>query len=1074
MEPPGRCKRNDGQKWRCSETAAEGKSYCQKHYDQKRNNAMNKKTKTGKSDGNSGSDNLTKNRRSKEDKSGKISEQRACSKLQEKPSKQSEERASSKLQDKSCKKSEQRASLKLQEKPSKLSEERSSSKMQDKSSKKSEQRVCLKLQEKSSRKSDRRVGLKLQKNPGKQSEERVGLKVPEKSSKKFEERESLKLQEKPGKNSEQRVSLMCHQCQRNDKSGVVFCSNCTKRFCFECIERWYPGKTREEIEKKCPFCCHNCNCKACLRAFIEKPHTRKVEPSVKLQRLKYLLYKTLPVLRYIHKEQSSELEIESKIRGVQLTEGGIQRTKIDPKERIYCDNCSTSIVDFHRSCTNPDCSYDLCLTCCKELREGCQPGGCEAETSHQQSVERAHKQVKNRGNTNMKRKRHVWEGQITSASDNPKADVPFSLPNWKANPDDSIPCPPKECGGCGQVNLELRRKCKANWVMQLLKNAEDFTIDFKMQDTDVSQGCSLCQPNDSKEHNNIESEVRQAAFRENSDDNFLYCPNAIDIADGEIEHFQRHWINGEPVIVRNVLDKTSGLSWEPMVMWRAFRETGANVKFKEETRSVKALDCFDWCEVEINIHQFFMGYLEGRLHRSGWPEMLKLKDWPSSTLFEERLPRHCAEFIAALPFSDYTDPKYPEVGCLNLATKLPEDSLKPDMGPKTYIAYGFSEELGRGDSVTKLHCDMSDAVNVLTHTTRVKIAPWQHKKIKGLQRKHEAEDLRELYNERDEDKGTVGGKSSNKSCEIQIMGAECTENENIVDNDHLMQKDGKKRKMDDEQSFRISQLSDSKYLDDTVEYDKTEHVPEPPDTSEIHKLKFPTLDHHRNELIQTTLPHANGVEAEQEHAQCSTDMMIERSGGKDTSVALFPGNDAVHDMNVKESNLTKTKDSLESNDSLDVAQGGAVWDIFRRQDVPKLREYLEKHKKEFHHINNHPVDSVVHPIHDQTLYLNERHKKQLKEEFNVEPWTFKQYLGEAVFIPTGCPHQVRNTQSCIKVALDFVSPESLEECLRLTEEFRLLPKNHRAKEDKLEVKKMTLYAVSSAVRETKKLMSGLK
>lgn len=42
-------------------------------------------------------------------------------------------------------------------------------------------------------------------------------------------------------------------------------------------------------------------------------------------------------------------------------------------------------------------------------------------------------------------------------------------------------------------------------------------------------------------------------------------------------------------------------------------------------------------------------------------------------------------------------------------------------------------------------------------------------------------------------------------------------------------------------------------------------------------------------------------------------------------------------------------------------------------------------------------------------------------------------------------------QSCIKVALDFVSPENVEECVRLTEEFRFLPKNHRAKEDKLEV-----------------------
>ncbi|XVF33157.1 hypothetical protein REPUB_Repub17cG0144200 [Reevesia pubescens] len=56
-------------------------------------------------------------------------------------------------------------------------------------------------------------------------------------------------------------------------------------------------------------------------------------------------------------------------------------------------------------------------------------------------------------------------------------------------------------------------------------------------------------------------------------------------------------MRGEPVIVRNVLEKTSGLSWEPMVMWRAFRETCANVKFKEETPSVKAIDCLDWCEV---------------------------------------------------------------------------------------------------------------------------------------------------------------------------------------------------------------------------------------------------------------------------------------------------------------------------------------------------------------------------------------------------------------------------------------------------------------------------------------------
>jgi hypothetical protein len=48
-------------------------------------------------------------------------------------------------------------------------------------------------------------------------------------------------------------------------------------------------------------------------------------------------------------------------------------------------------------------------------------------------------------------------------------------------------------------------------------------------------------------------------------------------------------------------------------------------------------------------------------------------------------------------------------------------------------------------------------------------------------------------------------------------------------------------------------------------------------------------------------------------------------------------------------------------------------------------------------------------------------------------------------------------QSCIKVALDFVSPENVPQCLALTNEFRLLPVDHRAREDKLEVPIFCLY-----------------
>jgi lysine-specific demethylase 3 len=42
-------------------------------------------------------------------------------------------------------------------------------------------------------------------------------------------------------------------------------------------------------------------------------------------------------------------------------------------------------------------------------------------------------------------------------------------------------------------------------------------------------------------------------------------------------------------------------------------------------------------------------------------------------------------------------------------------------------------------------------------------------------------------------------------------------------------------------------------------------------------------------------------------------------------------------------------------------------------------------------------------------------------------------------------------QSCTKVALDFVSPENVGECVRLTEEIRKLPVNHSSVHDKLEV-----------------------
>ncbi|CAK7340331.1 unnamed protein product [Dovyalis caffra] len=87
-------------------------------------------------------------------------------------------------------------------------------------------------------------------------------------------------------------------------------------------------------------------------------------------------------------------------------------------------------------------------------------------------------------------------------------------------------------------------------------------------------------------------------------------------------------------------------------------------------------------------------------------------------IFGESLPRHDAAFTCCLPFKEYT---HPHSGPLNLAVRLPQKFFKTDIGPKTYIAYGFPEELGRGDSVTKLHCDMSDAACFVSFSILVQI-----------------------------------------------------------------------------------------------------------------------------------------------------------------------------------------------------------------------------------------------------------------------------------------------------------------------------------------------------------------
>ncbi|XP_058222715.1 E3 ubiquitin-protein ligase JMJ24 [Rhododendron vialii] len=718
----------------------------------------------------------------------------------------------------------------------------------------------------------------------------------------------------------------CHQCRRNDREGVIWCLRCDRRgYCSNCISTWYSDIPLEEIQRICPACRGTCNCKVCLRGDnLVKARIREIPVQDKLQYLHCLLSSVLPVVKQIHHQQCFEVELERKLRGNEID---LPRTKLNADEQMCCDCCRVSIIDYHRHCAN--CSYDLCLSCCKDLREASILGVKGESENHID------------GKTDQKTTvtEQVNPSKLTLKSSD-------KFPNWKANSNASIPCPPKEYGGCGCLSLTLKRIFKMNWVAKLVKNSEEMVSGCKVNDDVVSP----------QETTGLNSGLCLYTHREDSDDNFLYCSTSDDIKAKGIREFRKHWSQGEPVIVKEVCDGMSG--WDPMVIWKGIRET-TEEKMKDDNRTVKAIDCLDRSEISIELGQFIKGYSEGRFHQNGWPQMLKLKDWPSPSASEEFLLYQRPDFSSKLPLLEYIHSKW---GLLNVAAKLPHYSLQNDVGPKIFMSYGMYDERGRGDSVNHLHFSMRDMVYLLVHTCEVKLKGWQRAKIENTEKAFE----------------DVGAKESPGNPQIGLD-----------------------------------------------------------------KAGSPLL--------------SLGVRDRENEYEAKLDASDDDEGIKTTKTLVEKT------INCEDLNQA-------SGDIFEKTHLGAVWDVFRRQDVSKLIEYLKAHWKDFGKSETSIDEFATRSLHNAEIFLTRNHKRQLKEEFGVEPWSFEQHLGQAVFIPAGCPFQVRNLQSTVQLGLDFLSPESLDEAVRLAEEIRSFPNDHDAKLQMLEVGKMSLYAASSAIKEVQKLV----
>ncbi|KAJ2147504.1 hypothetical protein IW142_001571 [Coemansia sp. RSA 564] len=126
--------------------------------------------------------------------------------------------------------------------------------------------------------------------------------------------------------------------------------------------------------------------------------------------------------------------------------------------------------------------------------------------------------------------------------------------------------------------------------------------------------------------------------------------------------------------------------------------------------------------------------------------------------------------------------------------------------------------------------------------------------------------------------------------------------------------------------------------------------------------------------------------------------------------------------------------------------GAAVWDIYTPEAVANLREYIRE--------TQYSGDTTGDPIHDQGTFLTYPMRKEIYERYGSAGgscYRIYQNPGDAVFVPAGCAHQVCNYASAVKIAMDFVSPERVEHCRRLTSEFRQLKNSHPRNHDLLQL-----------------------
>ncbi|XP_037662457.1 lysine-specific demethylase 3A [Choloepus didactylus] len=167
--------------------------------------------------------------------------------------------------------------------------------------------------------------------------------------------------------------------------------------------------------------------------------------------------------------------------------------------------------------------------------------------------------------------------------------------------------------------------------------------------------------------------------------------------------FRECWKQGQPVMVSGVHHKLNTELWKPESFRKEFGHQEVdlvNCRTNEIITGATVGDFWDGFEDVPN-----------RLKNEKEPMVLKLKDWPPGEDFRDMMPSRFDDLMANIPLPEYTR----RDGKLNLASKLPNYFVRPDLGPKMYNAYGLITPEDRKYGTTNLHLDVSDAANVMVY-----------------------------------------------------------------------------------------------------------------------------------------------------------------------------------------------------------------------------------------------------------------------------------------------------------------------------------------------------------------------